>query len=101
MFKLRAGNGYTGITAPVPVVEVTLTSVQFENETVVVALEWTVENGAFSSLNIIPQAEAVNFGPSSGQLMLSYNTSYNISAVASLCGQYSSHSLQIHYCELL
>ena len=94
-------NGYTGITAPVPVIEVTLTSVQFENETVVIALEWTVENGAFSSLNVVPQAEAVNLGPSSRQLMLSYNTSYNISAVASLCRQYSSHSLQLHYRKLL
>ena len=94
-------NGYTGVTPPIPVVEVTLTSVQFENETVVIALEWTVENGAFSSLNVVPQAEAVNLGPSSGQLVLYYNTSYNISAVASLCGQYSSHSLQLHYRELL
>ena len=65
MFKLRAGNGYTGITPPVPVVEVTVASVQFENETVVVALEWTVENGAFSSLIVVPQAEAVNLEPSS------------------------------------
>jgi hypothetical protein len=78
-------------------------SVQFENETVVVALEWTVENGAFSGLNVVPQAEAaVNLGPSSRQLRLSYNTSYNISAVASqLCGQNSSNSLELHYGKLL
>jgi hypothetical protein len=92
------------MTPPIPVIEVTVASdsVQFENETVVVVLEWTVENGSFSSLNVIPQAEAVNLGPSSRQLRLSYNTSYNISAVASqLCGQYSSHSIELHYCELL
>ena len=81
---------------------VAMGSEQFENKTVVVVLEWTVENGAFSRLNVVPQAETIqSLGPSSRQLMLSYNTSYNISAVASLCGQYSSHSFQLHYGELL
>ena len=72
----------------------------FENDTIVVALEWTVENGPFNTLSIIPQAETVYLGSSSGQLMLSYNITYNVSAVASLCGQYSSHSIKLHYGEL-
>ena len=80
----------------------TVTSIQFENESVVVTLEWTVENGAFMGLSVVPMAESVNFGPSSRQLMLSYNTSYNVSAVASLCGQYySTRSIELHYGELL
>ena len=84
-----------------PVIEVTVGSIQFENETVVVTLQWTVENGVFSGLSVIPQVEIMNLGPSSRQVMLFYNTSYNVSAVASLCGQYSSNSTQLHYGELL
>ena len=61
-----------------------------------------MENGAFNSLSVTPQAlETVNFGPSSRQLMLSYNTSYSVSVVASLCGQIISHSIELHYGELL
>ena len=87
---------------PVVSLRVVIGSEQFGNETVVVVLEWTVENGAFNRLNVVPQAKTVeSLGPSSRQLMLSYNTSYNISAVASLCGQYSSHSIELHYGELL
>ena len=61
-----------------------------------------MENGAFNSLSVVPQAlETVNFGPSSRQLILSYNISYSISAVASFCGQNTSHSIELHYGELL
>ena len=80
---------------------ITVGPVQFENETVVVVLEWTVENGAFMSLSVVPHAEIVSLGPSSRQVMLSYNTIYNVNAVASLCGQYSLHSIELHYDELL
>ena len=61
-----------------------------------------MENGTFNSLSVTPQAlETVNFGPSSRQLMLSYNTLYSVSVVASLCGQNTSHSIELHYGELL
>ena len=79
----------------------TVGSIQFENESVVVTLEWTVENGAFMGLSVAPMAEsAVNLGPSSRQLMLTYDISYNVNAVASLCGQYySTRSIELHYGE--
>ena len=96
-----AGYGYTGVTPPIPTVEVTVRSEQFKNESVVVTLEWTVVNGAFMGLSVVPMAATVNLGPSSRQLMLSYNTSYNVTVVARLCGQYSSHSIELHYGELL
>ena len=61
-----------------------------------------MENGVFNNLSVAPQAlETVNFGPSSRQLMLSYNISYSVSVVASLCGQNTSHSIELHYGELL
>ena len=92
----------TGITPPTPVIEVNVVSEQFKNNSIVITVEWTVENGAFNSLSVVPQAlETVNFGPSSRQLMLSYSVSYSINTVASLCGQNTSHSIELHYGELL
>ena len=79
-----------------------MVSEQFKNNSIVITVEWTVENGAFNSLSVTPQAlETVNFRPSSRQLMLSYNVSYSVSVVASLCGQNTSHSIELHYGELL
>ena len=83
----------------IPGIEVNVTSVQFENETVVIVLEWTVESGAFSGLSVVPRSEIMNLGSSSGQLVLFYNTPYNVSAVASHCGQNSSHSIKLLYGE--
>ena len=61
-----------------------------------------MENGAFNSLSVAPQAlETMNFRHSSRQLMLSYNTSYSVNAVASLCGQITLHSIELHYGKLL
>lgn len=92
---------YTGMTQPTPNIELTLVSQDFENNSIVLTLEWTVENGAFSRLSVVPQAEIMNLGPSSRQLAISYNTSYNVTAVASLCEQHSSHSVELRYGELL
>ena len=87
---------------PTPNIELNVVSVEFANETVIVALEWTVENGAFSSLIVLPHIlETVNVGPSSRQLVISYNTSYSVRGVASLCRQYSSHSIELRYGKLL
>ena len=92
-----------GIIGIAPNIEVALISEDFKNDSIVLTLEWTVENGAFIGLNVVPQAEIMNLGSSNrtGQLVISYNTSYNISGVASLCGRYSSHSIELHYGEFL
>ena len=85
-----------------PVIEVNVVSEQFEDNSIVISVEWTVENGRFNSLSVVPQAlETVNFGPSSRQLMLSYNVSYSVSVLASFCGQNTSHSIELHYGKLL
>lgn len=82
---------------PIPNIELNIASAQFANETVIVVLEWTVENGSFHDLIIAPQVETVNLGPSSRQVAVSYNTSYSIRGEARLCRQYSSHSINLHY----
>ena len=76
-------------------------SEQFENETVIITLEWTVQNGAFHGISVDPQdlVDSVYTGPTTIQLIVSYNTLYNVSAVATLCGQNSSHFLELHYGE--
>ena len=77
-----------------------MVSVEFENETVVVTLVWAVENGAFSGLSIVPQVDQImNLGPSSRQLVISYNISYNVSVMTILCDQNSSQSIELHYSE--
>ena len=86
-----------------PNIELAVVSEELKSDHIVLTLEWISENGmsAFSELNVVPQAEIISLGPSSRQLVISYNTSYNASAVASLCGQQSLHSIELHYGELL
>ena len=86
---------------PIPDIELNVTSAQFENETVIVVLEWTVVNGSFHGLSIVPQVETVNLGPCSRQLVVSYNTRYSMHGEARLCGQFSSHSIDLRYGKLL
>ena len=89
------------MTPPTPSIKLVLISQEFENNSVDLTLEWTVENGAFSRLSVVPQAEIMNLGPSSRQLVIFYNTLYNVTAVASLCEQHSSQSIELCYGELL
>ena len=91
---------YTGTTPPTPVIEVNV-SEQFENNSINVTVQWAVENGAFDSLSVVPQTETINIGASIRQMIISYNMIYNVTATASLCGQYSSHSIELYYGELL
>ena len=93
---------HAGITPPIPVVQVNVVSELFNNNSIVITLEWTVENGTFNNLSVVPEAlESINIGASIRLLMISYNIIYNVTAVASLCGQYSTHSVQLYYGELL
>ena len=83
------------MTPPTPSIKLTLVSQEFENNSVDLTLEWTVENGAFRRLSVVPQAEIMNLRPSSRWLVIFYNTLYNVTVVASLCEHHSSHSIQL------
>ena len=51
---------------------------------------WTLKNGVSYSVSVDPEVEVINYpGKSSAQLILLYNTNYNVSVVASLCGKSS------------
>ena len=59
---------------------------------------WTLKNGVSYSVSVDPEVEVINYsGKSSAQLILSYNTNYNVSVVASLCGKSSTTFTVINY----
>ena len=61
-------------------------SEQFRAKDISVILEWTRTNGVSYSIRVDPEV-AVNYtGRNSAQITVSYDTKYNISVVASLCG---------------
>ena len=79
-------------------------SEQFANETVTIFFTWTIEeiDGVLYSISVIPQATVMYDGPTNAQLTLSYNTSYNVSLIATRCGQNSSSpSTKLRYGESL
>ena len=85
---------YIGTTPPSTVEYLLLE--EFGSDNVTVALELTAERGVIS---IEPQVTIFYLGPTSIQLIISYNTLYNVSAVATQCGQNSSHFIELHYGE--
>lgn len=58
---------------------------------VTVILEWTQEDGVYYNVSVVPPTASVFTGSTSLHLTVSYNTSYNVSVVAtSFCGQNSA-----------
>ena len=56
---------------------------------VTVNLEWTHKNGVSYNVSVNPQV-AVNYaGRNRAQLFVLYDTEYNVSVIASLCGRNS------------
>ena len=41
-------------------------------KTIIVTLEWSMENGTFRGLSVLPPVEIVNLGSSSRQAVVSY-----------------------------
>ena len=72
----------------------------FEMESVTVVLLWTHKNGVSYSVSVDRQV-AVNYtGRNGAQLVVSYNTKYNVSVIASLCGRNSTNFSAINYGKL-
>jgi hypothetical protein len=73
-------------------------SEDFQMNFVAVTLEWVANNGV--SYVITPE-RAINYtGKSSARLILSYNTEYNVSVVASLCRTSQAVHSTIYYSKL-
>ena len=61
-------------------------SERFEANSVIVTLEWTTKHGVTYNVNVDPQVTVNHTGSNSAQLVVPFNTKYNVSVVASLCG---------------
>ena len=70
-----------------------------------VLIEWMAEKGVtynIRSENLREMcAKIVSVTTSSAQITVSYNTSYNVSVEATLCGQMNVSSVEIYYGEFL
>ena len=60
-------------------------SEHFQFNFVSVTLEWTAKNGISYIVSVNPET-AINYTQKSVQLSVLYDTKYNVSVVASLCG---------------
>ena len=77
------------------------------NVNITLEIHQPTQNGSYGALynisfSITPEAEIVSTDNNYVQLILQYNTPYNLSAVTSLCGQISdSTTIELFYGECL
>ena len=76
-------------------------SEQFEANSVTVTLEWTTKHGVTYNVNVDPQVTVNHTGRNSAQLVVPFNTKYNVSIVASLCGTNRTTFNLLNYGKLL
>ena len=62
---------------------------QFDTDSIKVILQWTYQNGVSYNVNIIPLVNTTFIDRTSVQVLICYNTAYNVSIMAILCGQNS------------
>ena len=74
---------------------------QMETDSVTVILEWVQENGTSYNVSVVPQASIRFTRSTSIQLTVLYNVLYNVSIVASLCGQNTTGISVLSYGELV
>ena len=74
---------------------------EFEADRVRVALEWTHTNGVSYAISVDPEVNVSYSWRKSAQLVVPYNTKYNISVVASLCGNTRAVFIMINYGKLM
>ena len=74
---------------------------EFEADSVRVALEWTHQNGVSYTIRVDPEVNVSYSWRKSAQLVVPYNSKYNISVVASLCGNSRAVFIMINYGKLM
>jgi hypothetical protein len=77
--------------------------IDFENGNFTVTLEWSRFTGETYSVATIPEAVHKEYTPGSTstsiQLAMRYNTQYNVTITATLCGHRNATNFTIHYSE--
>ena len=78
------------------------TSEEYSAENVTVTMEWRQQLGAvYNSASVFPSAPLMFNGSSSVQLVLEYDTEYNISVVAvGPCGVNTTATITLNYGEV-
>lgn len=73
--------------------------IRFGNDTFTVTLEWSHFSGEMYSVVTVPEAMDITVtGNGNAQLVMLYNTEYNVTVTATLCGDRSaSNFTTIHY----
>ena len=88
--------------SPIPQTNVSVIEQHYSTETVTITLEWSQGEDILYDFTVLtsPHAPVQTNGTTStrAQLVLSYNTQYNVSVVTH-CGQNSTTTLQLHYGE--
>jgi hypothetical protein len=70
----------------------------FGNDNFTVTLEWSQFSSETYSVATVPESEHVSFTMiTSVQLVLLYNTQYNVTVTATLCGHRNPTNLVIYY----
>ena len=83
-----------------PDVAVRTDMIHFENDSFMVTLEWPQFSGETYSVVTIPEAMHTSFtANTSVQLVMLYNTQYEVNVTATLCGQRNAIKAMIHYGE--
>ena len=72
---------------PQPPESITTHVIRYKANDVLVMLDWALEDGVSYSVTTIPPLAAVFNTSTSVELVLHYNTQYNTSILATLCGQ--------------
>ena len=67
----------------------------FEEDNVTIFLEWAAENatGVIYNVSIIPRVPIIKLSDTSIELRVAYNTAYNLSIFATLCGRNSANTV--------
>ena len=76
-----------------------ITEEHYQNDGITVHLEWIHEDGMIPIVAIMPEAPLVSMGSASVQMLLHYNTLYNMSItiVDTICGQNHTSITELHY----
>lgn len=75
-------------------------SEHLEANNITVNVEWSTEHGVIYILNIEPEVAFNYTERHSAQLVVPYNTKYNVSVIASLCGYNRTTFSLLNYGEL-
>ena len=92
---------YAGTTIPSPNVQLNIRPVRFGNDNVTVIVEWTKEDHVSYHVEVVPQVLEEYYDEDASvemvQVTVDYNVHYNVSVLATLCGESSIDVIEIYY----